>query len=80
MTAQLLKEQNKIDKIPLGLLDQLKRISPFANIVAEEIVCEETDLLEEVIQNMFNVMYEVAKVSCDYVKHGRWSCSGFDER
>jgi len=65
-----LKEQNKIDQIPLGLLDRLKRILPFANIVAEEIVCEETDLLEKIIPRMFEVMHMVAKVSCDYVKHG----------
>ena len=79
MTVQLLKEQNKIDKIPLGLLARLKRVLPFADIVAEQIVCEETDLLE-VVPQMFDVMYRVAKVSCDYVKHGRWSCSGFGKR
>jgi len=75
-----LKEQNKIDQIPLGLLDRLKRILPFADIVAEEIVCKETDLLEEVIPRMFEVMYRVAEMSCDYIKYGRWSCFGFGER
>ena len=71
MTAQLLKEQNKIDRIPLGLLARLKRVLPFADIVAEEIVCEETDLLEKVVPQMYDVMHRVAKVSCDYVKLGR---------
>ena len=61
--------------MPSGLLDRLKRILPFADIVAEEIVCEETDLLEKIIPRMFEVMHRVAKVSCDYVKHGRWACS-----
>jgi len=41
-----LKEQNKYDQIPSGILDWLKRILPFTDIVAEEIVCEETELLE----------------------------------
>jgi len=26
---------------------------------------------------MFKVIHGVAKVSCDYVKHGRWSPDGF---
>ena len=63
--------------MPLGLLDRLKRILPFADIVAEEIVCKETDLLETVIPRMFNVMYKIANMTCDYVKYGRWSHSGF---
>jgi hypothetical protein len=67
-----LKEQNKYDQIASGLLDRLKAILPFAEKAAEEIVCEETDLLEKVIPTMFEVMYRVAKVSCDYVQYG-WS-------
>jgi hypothetical protein len=46
---------------------------PFANKVADEIICDETDLLEEVIPRMFEVMYRVAKFSCGYVKRGKWS-------
>ena len=53
---------------------------PFADIVVEEIICQETDLLEKIIPQMFEVMLSVAKVSCDHVKHGRWSCSGFGKR
>ena len=58
----------------------MKRILPFADIVAEEIVCKETDLLEKVMPRMFEVMYRVAKASCDYVKHGRRLCFGFGKR
>lgn len=63
--------------MPLVLLDRLKRILPFANIVAEEIVGEETDLLEKIIPQMFNVIQKVAKFSCEYVKRGKqyWSPS-----
>ena len=53
---------------------------PFADIVAEEIVCKETDLLEKVVPRMFEVMYRVAKMSCDYVKRGRRLCYGFGKR
>jgi len=73
-----LKEQNKYDHIPSGLLDQLQRILPLANKVADEIVCEETEILEKIIPRMFEVMRRVAEFSCDYVKHGRRSSSGFE--
>ena len=66
-----MKVQNEYDQIPSGLLDRLKRILPFADIVAEKIVCEETDLLEKIIPRMFEVMHKVATVSCDYVTKGR---------
>ena len=72
-----MKEQNKYDQIPSDLLDRLKRILPFADRVAEEIVCEETDLLEKIIPRMFEVMHKVAELSCDYVKHGWSSPDGF---
>ena len=77
-----MKVQNEYDQIPLGLLDRLKRILAFADIVADKIVadkivCEEVDLLEDVIPRMYEVMHKVAKVSCDYVKHGRSSPDGF---
>jgi hypothetical protein len=67
-----LQEQNKYDQIPLDLLDQLKRISLFANKVAEEISDEETEILGKTISKMFKVMENVAKCSCDYVKRGRF--------
>jgi hypothetical protein len=51
-----LKEQNKYDQIPSGLLDQLQRILPLADKVADEIVCEETEILEKIIPRMFEVM------------------------
>jgi hypothetical protein len=72
-----LKEQNKFDQIAAGLLDRLKAILLFAKKAAEEIVCEETDLLEKIIPTMFEVMHRVAKVSCDYVKYGWSSPDGF---
>src|SRR5258707_15693718 len=58
--------------MPLGFFDRLQRILPFASIVAEEIVCEDTEVLEEIILQLFEVMQRVAKFSCGYVKRGRF--------
>ena len=54
--------------MPSGLLDRLQRILPLANKVADEVVCEDTDLLEKLIPRMFKVMHRVARFLCNYVK------------
>ena len=71
LDVQLLKEQNKYDRIPLSLCDRLQRVLPLVGMVADEIICKETDILEEIIPRMFKVMQRVAKYSCDYVRRGR---------
>ena len=58
--------------MPQDLLDRLQRMFPLADKVADEIVCEETDILEKTIPRMFEVMQTVAKFACDYVKRGRF--------
>jgi len=75
-----MKEQNKHDQMPSSLLDQLQRILPLADTIADEIVCEETDILEKIMPRMFEVMQKIANFLCDYVKRGylsRRSLSGF---
>jgi len=72
-----LKEQNKYDQMPSGLFDRLQRILLFADKVIDDIVCEETELLDKIIPQMFEVMYRVAKFACDYVKCGKRSSFGF---
>ena len=57
----------------LCLLDRLQSILPMANEVAEDIVCEETELLEDIIRRMFKLMQKVARFSCDYVRRGAQS-------
>jgi len=74
-----LKEQNKYDRMPSRLHDQVKRILPLAKQVADVTVSEETKILREFIQRMFEVMYRAARLSCDYVKHGGWSSPWFDK-
>ena len=66
-----MKEQNKYDQMPSGLLDRMQRIVPLVKKVADEIVSEETEILEELIPRMLKVMHRAARLSCDYVKRGR---------
>jgi len=63
----LLQEQNKYNQMPVHLLDRLQCISFFVNKVADEIVYEETEILEITIPRMFGVVQRVTKYSCDYV-------------
>jgi hypothetical protein len=58
--------------MPSELLDRLQRILFFADKVADEIVYEETEMLEKTIPRMFKVMEKVARYLCDYVKRGRF--------
>ena len=44
--------------MPSVLFDRLQRILPLADKVADEILCEETDVLEKTIPRMFEVMQE----------------------
>ena len=57
----------------MGILDWLQQILLFADKVADEIVGEETDVLEKTILQMFKVMETVSTFSCDYVKCGHFS-------
>jgi len=59
--------------MPSSLLDQLQRVLPLADKVADEIVSEETEILVKVIPRMFEVMQKIAKFLCEYVKRGRFS-------
>ena len=58
--------------MPRDLLYRLQGILVFADKAADEIVYEETDILQKTIQKMFKVMEQAANCSCDYVKRGRF--------
>jgi len=73
LIVQLLKEQNRYDQMPSSLLDQLQRVSPLADKIADEIVSEETDILDKIMPRMFEVMQTIARFLCEYVKRGRFS-------
>ena len=64
-------EQSKYDQVLSGLLDRLRCILSFANKGANEGICEEMKLLEYIMPRTFKVMEMVAKLSCDYVRHGK---------
>ena len=75
-----MKEQNNYDQMPLSLLDRLQRIMPLADKVGDEVVDEETEILDKIMPRMFEAMQKIAKFLCDYVKRGRFSrqpLSGF---
>jgi len=59
--------------MPSSLLDQLQRVLPLATMVENEIVSEETVILDTIILRLFKVMQKVAKFLCEYVKRGRFS-------
>jgi len=59
--------------MPSSLLDQLQRVSPLADKIADEIVSEETDILDKIVLRMFEVMQTIARFLCEYVKRGRFS-------
>ena len=67
-----MKEQKKYDELLVGFFDRLQRILPFADTVVEEIVCEDTGVLEGIILQLFDVMQRVANFSCGYIKRGRF--------
>ena len=77
--VQLLKEQDKYDQLSSGLCDRVQRALPLVKKVADGIVSEETEFMKELIPRMFEVMYKVAKLSCDYVKRSKWSFPWFDK-
>ena len=62
--------------MPSALLGRLQRILPLGKKVADDIICEETEILEKVIQRMFDVMRNVAEFACDYVKGSKRPYSG----
>ena len=68
-----MKEQNKYDQMPLSLLDRLQRTLPLADKVGDEIVSEETEILDKIMPRMFKAMQNIAQFLCDYVKRGRFS-------
>ena len=65
--------------MPSDLYDRVQRIFPLAKKVADEIVSEEPETLNELIPRMFKVMYRAASLSCNYVKRGGWSSPWFDK-
>jgi len=68
-----MEEQRKYDQMPSSLLDQLQRVSPLADKVVDEIVSEETEVLDKTIPQMFEVMQKIANLICGYIRRGRFS-------
>lgn len=68
VTFELLKEQQKYDGMLSDLADQIERILPFAKQAPEEIVYDDTELLEGAIGKLYNLIMNMAEFICDYVR------------
>jgi len=68
-----MKEQNKYDQMLSNLSDRLQRVLPLTKKVVDKIVGEETEILNEIMPRMFEVIQRIAISSCEYVKHGGFS-------
>jgi hypothetical protein len=73
LIVQLLKEQNKSHQIPPGLLDRLQRVSSLSGKTVDEIATEETEILDKIMPQIFEVMQKIAIFLSDYVKRGSFS-------
>ena len=70
-----MKKQAKCDRMPARILDRLRRILPFADMVVNEVNFEEID---KIIPRMFEVMGRATRFSCMYIRGAcRWLPSGF---
>ncbi|CAG8716941.1 1631_t:CDS:2, partial [Acaulospora colombiana] len=65
-TFELLKEQQKGDSMVSELAGQIQRVLPFAQQALEEILYEDTELLESAVKNLFSLIMDAAGVICDY--------------
>jgi hypothetical protein len=63
-----LKEQKKYDGMVSELAHGIGRITPFAEHVLEEIICDETELLRRAVTKMCSLIMDTAKFICGYAK------------
>ena len=63
-----MKEQKKQDETVSDLADCIGRILPFSTLILDEIICEETEMLERVVRKMFALITDAASFICDYAR------------
>jgi hypothetical protein len=63
-----LKEQRKYDDMVSALTDGLARVLPFATLALEEVVCDETELLDRAVRRMCILIADAANFICAYTK------------
>jgi hypothetical protein len=63
-----LKEQKKRDEAVSDLADSVSQILPFAELVIEDIICEETELLERAVGKLCALIRDTAGFICEYAK------------
>jgi hypothetical protein len=65
---QVLKEQKKYDGMVSELAECIARILPFATLSLEDIVCDETELLDRAVRKMCTLVADTANFICNYAK------------
>ena len=60
------------------LADGIGRITPFAKLVLEEIICDETELLRRAVTKMCSLIMDTAKFICAYAKQSPGGASHSD--
>jgi hypothetical protein len=74
---QFLKEQNKYDGMVSDLAEGIGRICGFATLALDDIVCDETELLDRAVRKMCTLIADATNFICDYAKQnpGGTPCS-----
>jgi hypothetical protein len=63
-----LKEQKKYDGMVSDLAEGIGRICGFATLALDDIVCDETELLDRAVRKMCTLIADATNFICAYVK------------
>jgi hypothetical protein len=65
---QFLKEQKKYDSMVSDLAEGIGRICGFATLALDDIVCDETELLDRAVRKMCTLIADATNFICSYAK------------
>jgi hypothetical protein len=68
LLKQFLKEQKKYDGMVSELAEGIGRICKFATLALDDIVCDETELLDRAVRRMCTLIADAASFICAYAK------------
>lgn len=57
------------------LVDKIGRVLPFITQAQQQVLSDDTELLEETIRRMFEIVLDTAEFTCSYVHHSPLSTS-----
>jgi hypothetical protein len=68
LPKQFLKEQKKYDGMVSDLAEEIGRICGFATLALDDIVCDETELLDRAVRKMCTLIADATDFICAYAK------------